>query len=175
MLIRNKLELARYFNKLDFRVGAEIGVLDGDYALTLCREIPGLKYYGIDPWYAGGEAKNHKHRNKYEHVLEILKPYDAMILRKWSMDAVKDFENQSLDFVYIDANHRFDYVVNDIIEWTKKVKKGGVVAGHDYREGNTLGVMPAVDGYTKGHGLSVRTTTDEDEGLSWYFRKHWNI
>ena len=37
MKIKDKLELARYFNMLGFKVGAEIGVLDGDYALTLCK------------------------------------------------------------------------------------------------------------------------------------------
>src|SRR5260221_412005 len=48
------------------------------------------------------------------------------------MEAVEDFEDESLDFVYIDANHEFRYIAEDLCEWTKKVKKGGIVAGHDY-------------------------------------------
>lgn len=166
--------MARYFNKLGFKVGAEIGVLAGDYALTLCREIPNLKYYGIDPWYIGGDMPKHKHRGKYEHVKKILSPYDATLIKKFSMDAVKDFDRDSLDFVYIDADHRFDYVVNDIIEWTKKVKKGGIISGHDYKVASNCGVIPAVDGYTRSHGLRLKLTTDREEGISWWFRKRWN-
>jgi predicted O-methyltransferase YrrM len=48
------------------------------------------------------------------------------------MDAVKDFADGSLDFVYIDGHHGFKYVAEDIWEWHKKVRKGGIVAGHDY-------------------------------------------
>jgi len=48
------------------------------------------------------------------------------------MEAVEDFEDESLDFVYIDANHEFRYIAEDLCEWTKKVKKGGIVSGDDY-------------------------------------------
>ena len=48
------------------------------------------------------------------------------------MEAVKQFKDGSLDFVYIDGNHTFEYVINDIAEWSKKVRKGGIISGHDY-------------------------------------------
>ena len=48
------------------------------------------------------------------------------------MEAAEDFKDESLDFVYIDANHEFRYIAEDLAEWTKKVRKGGIVAGHDY-------------------------------------------
>ena len=48
------------------------------------------------------------------------------------MDALKDFENRSLDFVYIDANHDVQHVMEDIAGWINKVKKGGILAGHDF-------------------------------------------
>ncbi len=48
------------------------------------------------------------------------------------MEAVADFADNSLDFVYIDGNHDFRYIAEDISEWTNKVKKGGIVSGHDY-------------------------------------------
>ena len=172
MKINNRLDLARYFNKLGFKVGAEIGVKKGDYALVLCKEIPGLKYYGIDSW--GGDNPKHKNYGKHEYAKKVLSPYDATLIKKLSMDALGDFENGSLDFVYIDANHRFDYVVSDIIGWTKKVKKGGIISGHDYKVAKTCGVIPAVDGYVTGHRLGLKLTTDESEGLSWWFTKRWN-
>ncbi len=48
------------------------------------------------------------------------------------MEAAEDFEDNSIDFVYIDANHGFKYVAEDLWEWSKKVRSGGVISGHDY-------------------------------------------
>lgn len=61
-----------------------------------------------------------------------------------SSAAAKEFEDCSLDLVYIDANHAYDAVKSDIETWLPKVKKGGIIAGHDY--GNRWdGVMLAVN------------------------------
>ena len=54
------------------------------------------------------------------------------ILRKTSMQALNDIDDNSLDFVYIDGNHDFLNVTQDIHYWLKKVKPGGILAGHDY-------------------------------------------
>jgi len=174
LAINTRADLAKYFAQLGFKVGAEIGVLAGAYAMVLCEAIPRLKYYGIDSWYVGGKMKNHAHRGKYEQAKKNLAPYDATLIRKLSMDAVKDFEDSSLDFVYIDGNHQFDYVVADIIEWTKKVKKGGIVSGHDYVTANKCGVIPAVNGYIQAHKLRLNLTTDTTENITWWFVKRWN-
>ena len=48
------------------------------------------------------------------------------------MEAVEDFADESLDFVYIDGNHDFRYIAEDLAEWTKKVRIGGIISGHDY-------------------------------------------
>lgn len=67
------------------------------------------------------------------------------------MDVVKQFKDESLDFVYIDGNHSFQHVVNDLCEWEKKVKVGGIVAGHDYikriHNGYLMHVPMAVHGF----------------------------
>ena len=74
----------------------------------------------------------------YEATKKRLASFNYEIIRKFSMDAVKDFADNSLDFVFIDGNHSFQYVVNDIAEWSKKVKVGGIISGHDYwRSSNT--------------------------------------
>jgi predicted O-methyltransferase YrrM len=57
------------------------------------------------------------------------------------MDAVKDFPDESLDFVFIDADHRFEYVINDVIEWSKKVRPGGLIISHDYVRRRSLFVQ----------------------------------
>ena len=58
--------------------------------------------------------------------------YDFTLIKKTSMEALSDFADDRLDFVYIDGNHSFKFVAEDIFEWSKKVKPGGVISGHDY-------------------------------------------
>lgn len=171
--VKTRIGLAKLFAKRGYKVGAEIGVAEGAYALELCNTIPGLKYYGVDPWPRDGKIKYHI-QARYELAKKRLAPYDATFIKKTSMEAVKEFQNSSIDFVYIDANHQFDYVVNDIIEWTKKVKKGGIVAGHDYHVAKTCGVIEAVDAYVHAHSYRLNLTSNPGETTSWWFEKKWN-
>lgn len=128
-------DLPQFFKEMGYKVGAEIGVHKGAFTEKFCKA--GLKMYAIDPW---REHKNlfYERGQKrldflYEYTKRTLVPYpNATIIRKTSMEAVEDFADNSLDFVYIDANHEFRYIAEDLVEWTKKVKKGGIVSGHDY-------------------------------------------
>lgn len=171
--IKTRADLAKHFAKRGYKVGAEIGVAEGAFALELCKAIPGLKYYGIDSWPRDGKIKYHI-QARYELAKKVLALHDASLIRETSIDAVNDFENSSLDFVYIDASHRFDDVVNDIIEWTKKVRKGGIVSGHDYQATKGCGVIEAVDAFTHAHSYRINLTTDKSETISWWFEKKWN-
>jgi len=183
--IRSRVDLAKHFAELGFNTGAEIGVDGGFYSAELCKANPGLKLYCIDPWDLN-EGKSSAHRvRKYAEAKKILAPYNATLIKKLSMDAVKDFADGSLDFVYIDGNHNFDYVMMDIIEWSRKVKKGGIVSGHDYSDGTHVGVKDAVDVYVKHHFLRLELLnvpdpscipkdSDDKAGLSWWFVKKWN-
>ncbi len=128
-------DLPQFFVDMGFKTGAEIGVYKGEFSEKLAKA--GLKLYAIDPWqiYKGFENPRGQARLdfQYEHTQRVLAPFpNAEIIRKTSMEAVEDFEDESLDFVYIDANHEFRYIAEDLAEWTKKVRKGGIVAGHDY-------------------------------------------
>jgi len=127
------------FRELGFKVGAEIGVANGRYSKWLCNGIPGLELNCVDPWLSYDEYVEHHDEagqvildQCFESAKERLKGYNCKFIRKSSMDAVKAFEDNSLDFVFIDANHSFQYVINDIAEWSKKVRPGGIVSGHDF-------------------------------------------
>jgi hypothetical protein len=126
-------------NELGFKTGAEIGVLKGKYSERLLRGIDGLKLFCIDPWEVYDnyiECHNKEAQTLYdsffEETKERLKGKNVEIIRKFSLDAVKDFKDNSLDFVFIDGNHSFRPVIDDIEEWEKKVRKGGIISGHDY-------------------------------------------
>ena len=130
----NRTIVAQIFCELGFKTGAEIGVAEGIYSKVLFDNIPGLKLYGVDIWinYPGyTELKNPE--QLYVEALKRLRPYNCTLIRKYSMDAVKDFADGSLDFVFIDGGHDFKNVACDICEWSKKVKPGGIVFGHDYK------------------------------------------
>lgn len=168
----NRTGLAKHFKELGYKVGAEIGVAEGAYSLVLCQEIPGLKLYCVDIWDTmTGIFHDHRFRQS-ERVRKLLSPYDAILVKKFSLDAVNDFEDNSLDFVYIDAGHRFDEVIQDIMKWTKKVRKGGIVAGHDYQ---AKPISIAVDAYTKAHSFTTHLTDEPEEYISWFFNKKWNV
>jgi hypothetical protein len=78
-----------------------------------------------------------------------------------SQEAAPQIPEESLDFVYIDGDHSFDAVMLDLILWSKKVRKGGLVGGHDYYRFRNAGVVPAVDCYTREHNIHQWFITDE--------------
>lgn len=146
--------LASFMNDMGYRSGAEIGVKKGEYSERLCRHMRGLKLKSIDPWHRFRRNSQQRMDIYFNMTCNALSPYGVEIIRKTSMEAVKDVPNGSLDFVYIDAMHEFDPVIMDIICWSPKVRIGGIVAGHDYTPPTVFcGVMAAVDTYTKAHDI----------------------
>ena len=75
-------------------------------------------------------------------------------MRMTSMEAAQQVEDGSLDFVFIDGDHRFDAVMMDISLWAPKVRKGGIVSGHDYYHFYQSGVVDAVRVYTWAHRIT---------------------
>jgi hypothetical protein len=142
-------ELPKYFKSLGFKVGVEIGVYKGEFTELFLKE--GIFVYAIDPWIAYSEQSRQERQDfLYRHTLRELKKYpNCKILRKSSMEAVNEFDDCSLDFVFIDGDHSFKSIADDISEWEKKVKKGGVVAGHDYSGQSSQYVPYVVDAYAK--------------------------
>ena len=128
-------DLPQFFVEMGFKVGAEIGVFRGEFSEKLT--MTGLSLYAIDPWRAyKGSGDSHSQDKldlMYEQTKQLLASYSkCKVIRKTSMEAVEDFEDESLDFVYIDGNHGFRYIAEDLAEWTKKVRIGGIISGHDY-------------------------------------------
>ena len=130
------LEFPIMLRDADFKIGVEVGVEKGQYSERLCKLIPNLKLYGVDCWSAHRGYRDHVSQVKldgfYEVARERVKPYDCTLIRDWSVEAAKRFEDGSLDFAYIDAEHDFANVIKDIDAWSPKVRKGGVVSGHDF-------------------------------------------
>lgn len=143
--------------------GVEVGTDHGQYAEQLLEGVPTLNLDCVDPWVAYTEGDQvHTQEEMDQIVKEVerrLEPYigeRTTLYHLTSMKAVKHFEDNSLDFVFIDGNHEFSFVYEDIVEWTKKVKPGGIIAGHDYKvdPANNYGVIEAVQKYTKENHIA---------------------
>ena len=189
-------ELPEFFKQLGFKVGVEVGVSWGQNLANYC--IAGLTMYGVDPW---SNYEDHTYRpiaslssgvnqtieDIYRLAVKRISPFpNCTLIRKTSLEALADFPKRSLDFVYIDANHLFGYVAMDLMKWTDKVKKGGIVAGHDYY--STKGIRSirhvghVVDAFVNSHDINnwyVLGRKNRDKGerfdreLSFMFFKHW--
>jgi len=155
-------ELPDFFVEMGYKKGVEVGTYRGDFTRHFASKE--LEIYTVDPWmsyseYGHPRVHSQERQDKiYARAKRCLAPYpNAHIIKKTSMEAVKDFENESLDFVYIDGHHGFKWVTEDIYEWSKKVKIGGIVSGHDYglrraeslpNRPMTMQVKIVIDAYT---------------------------
>lgn len=128
-----------------FTVGAEIGVLRGTTFKRLLESNPELTLYGIDIWaedkvvrFDGTTNEQLLKLPKNDILIELEQwvedsPYKdrAKLIRSFSHSCLDDFEDGSLDFVFIDASHQYEDVRRDTVLWSKKVKPRGIVSGHD--------------------------------------------
>jgi len=74
----------------------------------------------------------------YEQFLNNVKPVSNIIsaVKDFSDKAAAKFQDNSIDFCFIDAAHDYAHVKQDVEAWLPKIKKGGIIAGHDYESGN---------------------------------------
>lgn len=118
--------------------GAEIGVERGTHSAQLLAVLSVAEYHAIDIWepfvQAGKSIWNPQiTESNLVHAQKALEPFSGVhIVKGASLDAVKDIADGYLDFVYIDANHQYDSVLEDIHAWYPKVRVGGVISGHDF-------------------------------------------
>ena len=74
---------------------------------------------------------------------------NAIIIKDYSQNACKCFENNFFDWVYIDANHTYDAIFNDINNWWPLIKNNGYICGHDYFTDYWVDVELAVNNFLK--------------------------
>jgi len=169
-------EMIKYLNKHSKQnlVGVEIGVLQGLNAVSIMEHLSIKHLYLVDSWciYKDLEKRSIQkipddisHNKNYEVTKQRMKKHGSKVtlIRKTSEEAIKDIPNE-LDFVYIDANHRYDYVKKDIELYYPKLKKGGIIGGHDFRA--DTGVAKAVLEFTEKNNLE-----HTGDGVDWWIVK----
>ena len=155
----NRVIMAQTLSELGCKVGAEIGVQRGIHAEILCKNNPGLHLYCVDVWEPTWVLEENAEQNAayYAEAQQRLSPYNCTFIKKYSQDALSDFRDCSLDFVYIDAGHDFYDVAMDISGWQEKIKPGGILFGHDYKRHVTPifhhSVVDVISAYTNAYHI----------------------
>ncbi len=158
-------DLSKVIGLMGLRKGAEIGVQQGYHSVQMLESIPDCELLCVDDW------KIWWSKREEQGARERLALHNATIVKALSIDASRDVPDGSLDFVYIDASHTFDNVMLDLIIWSPKVRKGGIVSGHDYDKPHRKGVIPAVDMYVKMHKINEWFLTEEPHMSSFFWMK----
>jgi len=122
-------------DKYGWKHGAEIGVSAGRTTRHLLNHCPNLNMIAVDFWPSVNEDGFSGFDKKRVEFFRNLRPYLGNRLRmieKPSVEAVKLVEDDSLDFVFIDASHDEKNCTADIQAWSPKVKSDGMLLGHDF-------------------------------------------
>ena len=142
----------------------EVGVWKGQSACFMAVEIinseKDIKFDCVDTWEyveTSSEISKDMFNSLYEIFERNIEPVKEHIniIKSLSWDGASNYEDESLDFVFIDAAHDHTSVTKDLNAWFPKVKKSGIIAGHDYYE--DLGVFSAVNKFFEGMGKIKKT------------------
>jgi len=155
---------------------AEVGVWKGDFSDNLLKTIP-KKLYLIDAW------KNMFDSNNQTDEFDIIKKevYDKFgsndrvnIIEGDSQESAEHLDDSSMDFIYIDASHRFPNVYEDIKMYATKIKSGGILMGHDWLRYPKIGfaVNYSVKKFLEGTDQFLfKGITNEEKFASWIMVK----
>lgn len=181
-----------YF-KGEIEVAVEVGTMLGANLKRMQSGLNPKKMYAIDPWrviqnfgenykpYGPDWQTDEELEKAYQMVLNWSKDYaNVTLMRETSQEACEKFEDNSIDFIHIDGDHSYESVRNDINIWWQKVKKGGIMSGHDYCWGNArlkekYGVIEAVNEFfvttTIRPVRTVYTATSQPHPTWWVYKQ----
>lgn len=191
-VLTRREELLRYFPK--GAVGAEIGVAQGDYSAVILEAAQPSALHLIDPWSHlepgsdllqgsslladvakarsrgeefGGPPDNSEGDQQFAAIAARFQG-DARVRlhRQFSYKAVASFDNGFFDFVYLDGNHHYEFVLRDLEDFAAKLKPGGLLFGHDFFEDafareEHYGVVDAVNTFLKRSDFRFLMLTSE--------------
>lgn len=146
--------------------GVEVGVKQGVFSEVLLKKSRLSFLASVDIWDVPKDL---------QIATEKLAKYGerSRMIQQPSVEAAKCFDDGFFDFIYIDANHTYEKVAEDLHAWWPKLGKG-VFAGHDYMKHTTIlkydfGVIEAVNEFAEQHGLGIYTC--QPAWKSWYMLK----
>ncbi len=136
MLVNREILLSRLPKNA---IVAEIGVDHGSFSSEILRLTQPKKLHLIDIW-----GTDRYHDGLYTGVVDKFNSEIAteqvIVNRALSLEAVSQFEDHYFDWIYIDTDHSYETTKNELDLYRHKMKRGGIIAGHDYAKGNMVNV-----------------------------------
>ena len=140
----NKFDTNSHF----IEIGGFLGCSSVYMGVEIFNSGKNIKFDVIDKWDFNWKMEDGREVYTYTEFLKNIEPLKEIInpIKAFSKDIGKNYEDETIDFIFIDADHEYDGVMNDIKIWYPKVKKNGIIAGHDYVE-SFSGVIKSVKEY----------------------------
>lgn len=166
MNLQTRYDLTRLIKDKKYKIGVELGVREGYFSYYLLKHSPLNKLYSVDNWKG-------RWQNGRLEALKMLSFFGGRseVLEMRTTEAYDHFVKKGItpDFVYVDANHKYSAVKEDIEKWYSILRVGGTLAGHDYIDGE--GVVPAVDEFIAAHPELELNLTEEHMKSWWIVKK----
>lgn len=166
-------------------IGAEIGVYRGGFSRQIFDACQPTKLFCIDAWepYKAYELDSLCHTNQPDNMeatkalmapeielgrCEVIKGYSSMVAKGWPV---------CLDWLFLDSNHGYEFVIEDLIAWSAHIKPGGIIMCHDFTETSAgaiamkFGVVRAVAEFCDKFGWEITHVTLEPDWPSCAIRR----
>jgi hypothetical protein len=161
---------------------AEIGVLHGDFSQMILSEIDPETLVLIDP-YSISESKYNEALHNLATAYSTEKDYADLLLRfedrikeeqiivkrDYSYNVSIDFPDKGFDCIYHDGSHVYFDLKRDLKDWLPKLKENGIMAGHDYLEHSSFGVIQAVNEFCEEYKFEM--IIFNEQGGDWALKR----
>ena len=183
--VTKRADFTKIINELGLKTGVEIGVHKGHFSEHILANSNIEKMYSVDAWLEDEETTKAVRKKCdegkmelcYQETVEKLVKYGdrSVIIRGLSEEVVKQFEDESLDFIYLDASHIFTGFTIDLVNWWPKLRWGGLFSGHDYWRKYRYDVAYCTSGFCMEKKQLFFLTTEERQfpqfAPSWWLIK----
>lgn len=180
---QNRNEFGQYLNEIGLLgAGVEVGVQRGEFSEILRKSWEGNILHLVDRWKASekyddiANVSQEEHDDNFHITRERFSADPSVnIIKLDSLAAASLFEDGHFSFIYLDGDHSYEGCKADIAAWWPKLKKGGVMAGHDFLDGyvkevGQFGVKSAVEEFAAANNLHFGLTKEES-WVSWFCAK----
>lgn len=152
-------------------IGVEIGVFKGQFSDCILEIVNPQKLYLIDPW-IGKIHSGDKDGIIYEFIDDGTVFFESVLMPKYKDDSrinllkntsgiLRTFDDNFFDWAYVDGDHSYLGVTHDLEILRYKVKKNGVIMGHDYKIPKYYSVVKAVNEFCRKYKLNIKYLTND--------------
>lgn len=156
---------------------AEIGTMTGNMAIEAKRMRPDIVWFMVDSWLPISEQPERYKETRDDNALKSVQTtlnhkatayqraaqLGISVINLSSVAAAFLFQDELLSAVFIDADHSYGGVKEDIEAWKPKVAVGGWLGGHDYKN-----IDPRFKGVDRAVEEAFPEGVEKDKNYTWW-------